>query len=108
MVRILFAIMILVFLNGCSFKSNTEKENISTKVNKERITQEDERRLFYKGDYDINYKQPRVVWFKPMLTSTGNILSERTITLAPKDIKWTNEHNMNTGNKFKELIGEKK
>ena len=67
-----------------------------------------ERTIYYKGGYDINYKEPRTVWFKPLLTEKGNILSERTITLAPKDLKWSNDHYMQTGDKFNELVKDKK
>ncbi|WP_418181416.1 hypothetical protein ACNSOL_11995 (plasmid) [Aliarcobacter lanthieri] len=111
MVRILITLVAVIFwFSGCSLKNETEKQSNESNridVKKETITKDDERRLFYRGDYDINYKPPRVVWFKPLLTEKGNILSERTITLAPKDIKWTNEHNMKVGEKFKELVGEK-
>lgn len=77
-------------------KLNSKKSNIS----------DEERRIHYKGDYDIAYKQPRVVWFKPLLTEKGNIVSERTITLAPKDLRWQKQESANTGENFKKLTGE--
>lgn len=97
----------LVSLTGCADKNveavNAQKEIVKTKSHN--ISNEDERRIMYKGDYNIQYKEPRVVWFKPMLTNKGNILSERTIALAPKDLRWSNEEEKTlVGSKFKELI----
>lgn len=101
----------IFLISGCASTkevAKVETRTIIQSLDNQEILSEDERKLFYRGNYDINYKPPRVVWFKPLLTEKGNVVSERTITLAPKDLKWTDEHNMNVGDKFKELVGDKK
>lgn len=105
---LLSSVMVLSF-TGCATKEakNTKEEVIVPSKNLSNLDK-DERRIYYKGDYDINYKEPRTVWFKPLLTENGNILSERTMTLSPKDLKWSNEHNMEVGEKFKELTRDKR
>lgn len=111
--NITISIILALGFNACATKSNSNIEGPTVvkypsedmsgkKLNK------DERSIYYKGGYDINYKEPRTVWFKPLLTEKGNILSERTITLAPKDLKWSNDHYMETGDKFNELVKDKR
>lgn len=107
---LLSSVMVLSF-TGCATKdvsNKNAKEEIFVPSKNLTNLDKDERRIYYKGDYDINYKEPRTVWFKPLLTENGNILSERTITLSPKDLKWSNEHNMEVGEKFKELTKDKR
>lgn len=99
-----------VLVSGCANKNteiSPENEHSIQKINSKKSNLSDEeRKILYKGDYDISYKQPRVVWFKPMLTEKGNVLSERTITLAPKDLRWQKQENANVGENFKKLAGE--
>ena len=42
-----------------------------------------------------------------MLTPKGNVISERTIALAPKDLRWAQEEKTNVGEKFIELSKDK-
>lgn len=89
---------------------NNESEVEAPKVQKKKtkeLMSEDERKIMYKGDYNIQYKEPRIVWFKPMLTPKGNVISERTIALAPKDLRWAQEEKTNVGEKFIELSKDK-
>lgn len=113
MVKKLLTMAILTVFNftGCtqSFfinESDTEVSKVQKMKTKE-LMSEDERKIMYKGEYNIQYKEPRVVWFKPMLTHKGNVLSERTIALAPKDLRWAQEEKTNVGEKFIELSKDK-
>lgn len=97
--------------SGCTQTMfNNEAEVDASKAQKTKtkeLMSEDERKIMYRGDYNIQYKEPRVVWFKPMLTPKGNVISERTIALAPKDLRWAQEEKTNVGEKFIELSKEK-
>lgn len=107
---LLFGVATIMF-TGCMVKNEPQANEsipMSIQSQKRALLSDDERKIYYKGDYDINYKEPRTVWFKPLLTENGNILSERTITLSPKDLKWSNDNNVDVGEKFKELTKEKK
>ncbi|MCT7563163.1 hypothetical protein ACOTWR_06175 [Aliarcobacter butzleri] len=109
--RILLSIALILSMSGCvTNDTQLNESNSGTMVpsNKSVNLNKDERKIYYKGDYDINYKEPRTVWFKPLLTENGNIMSERTITLSPKDLKWSNEENMEVGEKFRELTKDKR
>ena len=111
--NITISIILALGFNACATKNNSAiEEPTVVKYPSEDMSgkklNKDERSIYYKGGYDINYKEPRIVWFKPLLTEKGNILSERTITLAPKDLKWSNDHYMETGDKFNELVKDKR
>ena len=101
-----------VLFTGCvsTSQQDTEADNSKIqKVNKRDYVSADERKIMYKGDYNIQYKEPRVVWFKPMLTSKGNVVSERTVALAPKDMRWSQEEEKTSvGQKFIELTKDTK
>lgn len=92
-------------LSGCSQKNNEEAPVSVQNIPKPKLS-DNERKILYRGDYEVEYKEPRVVWFKPMLTNKGNVVSERTITLAPKEMKWGQVEKTNMGSKFNELVGE--
>lgn len=102
---ILIAGLMTLLTTGCAQKEDINIENKVQSIPSSNLSN-DERKVFYKGDYEVQYKEPRVVWFKPMLTNKGNVLSERTITLAPKELKWSQNEGTNVGEKFKELAGE--
>lgn len=93
-----------ILFTGCSQKNEDVilVQNIPTQK-----VSDKERTVFYKGEYEVEYKEPRVVWFKPLLTNKGNVLSERTLTLAPKELKWSQPEKKNVGLKFQELAGDK-
>lgn len=103
-------ISISIFIAGCANRQEKviKEEPINIVSYPSNSMERDERKVYYKGDYDINYKEPRTVWFKPLLTENGNIISERTITLSPKDLKWSNENNIQVGEKFKELTKDRR
>lgn len=105
----------VICLSGCAYTNNNIKKD-TKQVRKvvDKIKDDTKRPLLYKGNYELEYNKPRVIWFKPMLTDSGNVLSERTITIAPKKLKWKEDaHKTNMGEKFKKLqekskvVGEK-
>lgn len=111
---LLISLVMMISLTGCvQTNSSVDEQDVSEtkvqKVKKKDTLSSDERKIMYKGDYNIQYKEPRVVWFKPMLTGKGNVISERTVALAPKDMRWAqDEERTNVGSKFKELTKDGK
>lgn len=104
-IKILSFTVAILLLTGCSQKNN-EDVVVVQNIPSQKVSDK-ERKIFYKGDYEVEYKEPRVVWFKPLLTNKGNVVSERTLTLAPKELKWTQPEKKNVGIKFQELAGER-
>ena len=56
----------------------------------------------------LTIKSQEQFGLKPLLTEKPGNIFKRTITLAPKDLKWSNDHYMETGDKFNELVKDKR
>ena len=111
--NITISIILALGFNACATKNNSAIEEPtvvkypSEDMSGEKLSK-DERSIYYKGGYDINENGPGAVGLKPLVTEKGNSVSERTMTLAPKDLKWSNDHYMETGDKFNELVKDKR
>ncbi|MDD3466324.1 MAG: hypothetical protein PHE67_04165 [Campylobacterales bacterium] len=95
-INIKLSTCLLVFIvstTGCT--KDVPLEEI--KIPEQTQNPKEEKRVpyIYNGDFKVRYAPKRVVWFSPYVTSEGDVVSERTITVLPAYPVWTNDKEKN-------------
>jgi len=97
MSKVCISSVVFVFsllFSGCSTVMNTEKvpdKQDNKKLSGYQAPFDKEVSYIYNGNLDVHYAKERVIWFAPHLTSNGDVVSEKTITVLPAHPVWTNE-----------------
>lgn len=99
----------LIVLVGCGSQQAVNFEIPVKKVSINEINKDETSKpIIYKGGYDLEFRKPRVYWFRPLLTAEGNVLSERTMTVAPSKRKWTRKSKKIKSEEFNHFINSNK
>jgi len=79
---------IFIFIGCATPKVEKVEKAVSAPIMNEKDGQP-KIKYIYRGDFKIKYSGERIVWFKPSITESGDVVSEKTVTILPLQPTWS-------------------